>query len=328
MSSFITLTPNFSTSLVFPISNPNKTSVLTANNSLFLASSSSYDTSFKSNFPKLISVSSSSFPSTSKLQCVSSSSSSPSSDVTPSEFPLLPFGADEVLVPTESKTLHLYEARFLALLEESLTSKNKLFVHFVLDPIISSATVSGTSFAARYGCLVLIENVERLEIGALVSIRGIGRVKIVNFNQADPYLKGVVIPLQDSLPDSMDKIVSDITKLKESLYQLNSLQIKLKASKNESLQTQITNSLRWAEKESSIYCDESFIPSVAERLSFAGLQPVSGFSQSEAEVLQKEKLEAMEIKDTSKRIEKTLEFVKQNTSMIAAKLAIQSLGVQ
>lgn len=77
----------------------------------------------------------------------------------------------------------MYEARFLALLEESLISKNKLFVHFVLDPIISSATVSGTSFAARYGCLVLIENVERLEIGALVSIRGIGRVKIVNFNQ-------------------------------------------------------------------------------------------------------------------------------------------------
>ncbi|RZC54082.1 hypothetical protein C5167_012939 [Papaver somniferum] len=109
-------------------------------------------------------------------------------DVTPSEFPLLPFGADEVLVPTESKTLHLYEARFLALLEE----------------------------------------VERLEIGALVSIRGIGRVKIVNFNQADPYLKGVVIPLQDNVPDSMNKISSDITKLKESLYQLNSLQIKLK----------------------------------------------------------------------------------------------------
>lgn len=222
----------------------------------------------------------------------------------------------------------MYEARFLALLEESLISKNKLFVHFVLDPIISSATVSGTSFAARYGCLVLIENVERLEIGALVSIRGIGRVKIVNFNQADPYLKGVVIPLQDNVPDSMNKVSSDITKLKESLYQLNSLQIKLKASKDESLQTQITNSLRWAEKESSIYCEESFIPSLAERLSFAGLQPVSGFSQSESEDLQREKLEAMEMKDTSKRIEKTLEFIKQNTSMVAAKLAIQSLGVQ
>ncbi|XP_026454870.1 uncharacterized protein LOC113356077 [Papaver somniferum] len=322
MSSFITLTPNFS-SLVSPISNPNKKPLLSINNgSLFLAAAAS---SFPSNFSQLISVCSSFSSSRSFLQCVSSSSSS---DVTPSEFPLLPFGADEVLVPTESKTLHLYEARFLALLEESLISKNKLFVHFVLDPIISSATVSGTSFAARYGCLVLIENVERLEIGALVSIRGIGRVKIVNFNQADPYLKGVVIPLQDNVPDSMNKISSDITKLKESLYQLNSLQIKLKASKDESLQTQITNSLRWAEKESSIYCDESFIPSLAERLSFAGLQPVSGFSQSESEDLQREKLEAMEMKDTSKRIEKTLEFIKQNTSMVAAKLAIQSLGVQ
>ncbi|KAJ6757867.1 ATP-DEPENDENT PROTEASE LA (LON) DOMAIN PROTEIN, partial [Salix koriyanagi] len=34
------------------------------------------------------------------------------------ELPLLPFNMNEVLVPTESKTLHLYEARYLALLEE------------------------------------------------------------------------------------------------------------------------------------------------------------------------------------------------------------------
>jgi hypothetical protein len=34
------------------------------------------------------------------------------------DLPLLPFSMSEVLVPTESKTLHLYEARYLALLEE------------------------------------------------------------------------------------------------------------------------------------------------------------------------------------------------------------------
>ncbi|KAA8538696.1 hypothetical protein F0562_028323 [Nyssa sinensis] len=36
------------------------------------------------------------------------------------EFPLLPFPIDQALVPSESKTLHLYEARYLALLEEVL----------------------------------------------------------------------------------------------------------------------------------------------------------------------------------------------------------------
>lgn len=89
---------------------------------------------------------------------------------------------DQVLVPSETKTLHLYEARYLALLDESLFGTNKHFVHFVLDPIGINDTAEA-SFAARYGCLVLIEKVERLDVGALVSIRGVGRVKIVKIVQ-------------------------------------------------------------------------------------------------------------------------------------------------
>ncbi|KAH7834284.1 hypothetical protein Vadar_014541 [Vaccinium darrowii] len=34
------------------------------------------------------------------------------------ELPLLPFPMDQVLVPSESRTLHLYEARYLALLDK------------------------------------------------------------------------------------------------------------------------------------------------------------------------------------------------------------------
>ncbi|ONI35813.1 hypothetical protein PRUPE_1G555700 [Prunus persica] len=146
------------------------------------------------------------------------------------ELPLLPFSLNEVLVPSESKTLHLYEARYLGLLEESLMRKNKLFVHFVLDPIIVENSTEEASFAARNGCLVFIENVERLEVGALVSIRGIGRVKIVKFVQAP---------------------------------------------KEAQLQTRIANSLMWTEKELLLHCNEAFFPSLAERVSFAALQPIS-----------------------------------------------------
>lgn len=42
------------------------------------------------------------------------------------------------------------------------------------------------------------------------------------------------------------------------------------------MQTPTANSLVWAEKEPFIDCDEAFIPSLAERMSFVGLQPVSG----------------------------------------------------
>uniref|UniRef100_M1CJF0 ATP-dependent peptidase n=1 Tax=Solanum tuberosum TaxID=4113 RepID=M1CJF0_SOLTU len=81
-----------------------------------------------------------------------------------SELPLLPFPIDQVLVPSETKTLHLYEARYLALLEESLFKKKKFFVHFVLDPIAINDTSGEASFAARYGCLVAIEKVSLLAL--------------------------------------------------------------------------------------------------------------------------------------------------------------------
>ncbi|KAG5524841.1 hypothetical protein RHGRI_031494 [Rhododendron griersonianum] len=360
------------------------------------------------------------------------------------ELPLLPFPMDQVLVPSETKTLHLYEARYLALLDESLFGTNKHFVHFVLDPIGINDTAEA-SFAARYGCLVLIEKVERLDVGALVSIRGVGRVKIVKIVQgaigvlydtlsskmvwschkasrlvkfefianesvrrqtfrkrraglmkkvselrtlcgvdacaviygtpdaqpdvcpsppetyhvlesdslqANPYLRGTVIPMQDVVPDSLSKVSFQVVELKEALHCLNGLEIKLKAPKEALMQTQIANAVEWAEKEFSVDSYGAFFPSSIERLSFAGLQPVSGKSSTglfqnglperkyllnllrkegtptELRQLQREKLRAMEVKDTLERLNQSLEFVRNNISMVAAKLAIQSLGSQ
>lgn len=204
----------------------------------------------------------------------------------------------------------------------------KFFVLFVLDPIIIGDTLQEVSFAARNGCLVFIENVERLEVGALVSIRGIGRIKIIKFVQADPYLKGVVIPVQDRVPESVSRLSPKVMQVKEALCTLNSLEIKLKAPKEAPLQTQIANSLMWTEKELLVDCDEAFFPSLAERVSFAALQPVSGSTQSELLKLQQEKLKAMELKDTLQRLDNSLQFVKDNISLVAAKLAIQSLEMK
>lgn len=55
-----------------------------------------------------------------------------------------------------------YNANIVFVVLQSLSSK-KLFVHFVLDPIVLPGSSDGASFAARYGCLVLIENV-RLQL--------------------------------------------------------------------------------------------------------------------------------------------------------------------
>ncbi|KAM7266348.1 hypothetical protein ACFE04_004245 [Oxalis oulophora] len=250
-----------------------------------------------------------------------------SSNAVSLQLPLLPFNVNEILIPSEIKTLHLYEARYLALLEESLAGK-KHFVHFVLDPISISDTATEASFAARYACLVAIENVERLDVGALVTIRGIGRVKLVHFLQADPYLRGEVTPMQDRVSDNTSTLGSKVMSVKEALSGLNSLEVKLKAPKEASLQTQILNSLIWAEKAPSGDCDGSFIPSLAERVSFAALQPITGSSESELFKLQREKVKAMEVHDTMQRLNSSLEIIKESISVLAAKLAIQSLEMK
>lgn len=243
------------------------------------------------------------------------------------DLPLLPFSVNEVLVPSESKTLHLYEARYLALLDESLFRKNKLFVHFVLDPVAVSDSSREISFTARHACLVLIENVERLEVGALVTIRGIGRVKIIELLQVDPYLRGTILSMRDNIVQDECGLSSKVMDVKDVLHSLNSLEIKLKVPKEALLQTQILNSLTWAEKGIYVDIDQNFVPSLAERVSFAAFQPISGSTKSELQSLQLKKLKAMDIKNTLERLNKSLKLTKENISKVAAKLAIQSVEI-
>ncbi|XP_078441023.1 ATP-dependent protease La (LON) domain protein [Wolffia australiana] len=243
------------------------------------------------------------------------------------DLPLLPFPPDEVMVPSEFKTLHLYEARFLALLEESMDKGQYQFVHFVLDPLPSNPSSTELSYAARHACLVFIEKVEKLDIGALVSIRGVGRVDIIDITQSEPYLRGTIVPMQDRADRSEGETISKVAKLKESLVNLNNLEIKLKTPKDEPLQTRIRSSVIWAENEDSGLYNPAFLPAMPERVSFAALQPVSGSTQTEVLALQKRKLWAMATRDTSERLSNALELVKHNVALLAAKLAIQSVEI-
>ncbi|GLJ18476.1 hypothetical protein SUGI_0327630 [Cryptomeria japonica] len=241
------------------------------------------------------------------------------------ELPCLPFTIAEVFVPSASTTLHLYEARFLALLEEAMNERNNFFVHFVLDPVSEFGSSLVTSFAARYGCLSLIENVKPLEIGALVTIRGIGRVNIMSLTKTEPYLRGVVLPMQDEIPSDSNSVDASVEDLKLALTDLHCLQIKLKTLKDEQLQTPLWNSLRWAEKEDFLDYNKTFVPRLAERISFAALQPVVGATVSEIQGLLQARLEAMESRSTVKRLESVMKLVNESKALIAAKLAIQSL---
>ncbi|CAK9162685.1 unnamed protein product [Ilex paraguariensis] len=59
-----------------------------------------------------------------------------------------------------------------------------------------------------------------------------------------------------------------------------------------------------------------------------GFTTLTGSTQSELLKLQKEKLRAMDIKDTLERLDKSLQLVNGNVSVVAAELAIQSVELQ
>lgn len=52
---------------------------------------------------------------------------------------------------------------------------------------------------------------------------------------------------------------------------------------------------------------------------------MAGASQSELLKLQREKMIAMDVRDTLERLKRSIQLAKDNISILAAKLAIQSL---
>lgn len=241
------------------------------------------------------------------------------------ELPCLPFNPAEVFIPTAAKTLHLYEARFLALLEEAIGKYNNMFAHIVIEPVADSREEGVLSFVTKYGCLAQIETVRRMDIGALVTIRGVGRVNLAKLTQMEPFLKGSLLPMHDAPSTESEDLDAAVKELKSVLADVQQLQIKLRTSKDELLQTPLENSLQWAEKELVQDLAKNFVPSKAESLSFAALQPVTSASAAELHALLQERLYAMEGTNTLQRLQTVTKHAEKNRASLAAKVALQSL---
>lgn len=164
-----------------------------------------------------------------------------------------------------------------------------------------------------------------MDVGALVTIRGVGRVHLAKLTQLEPFLKGMLMPVHDKpLADTL-AISTAVQGLQLVLADIHQLQMKLRASKLELLQTPLENALHWAEKGVVEGVGKSFLPCKAESFSFAPLQPVTGSSAKELHALLQERIYAMEITDTLQRLQNVIKHAQQNRASLAAKVALQSL---
>lgn len=78
---------------------------------------------------------------------------------------------------------------------QSLNKGQKQFVHFVLDPVPSSGSSTGASYAARYGCLVYIENVSLNVIITLWRNSILNHLHVFVLDPNDVYLPCIHVPV-------------------------------------------------------------------------------------------------------------------------------------
>jgi len=135
------------------------------------------------------------------------------------ELGCLPFPPEDVMLVGQTKRLHLYEARFLALLEDAIKKQNpdkplqmtdeaiemdlengKLEggpLGYVVQSVVLPGPDEGQVAFAGVASLLAITKFRRLRVGAHVSVQCVGRVRLDGLEGGDPFLFAAVSPLPD-----------------------------------------------------------------------------------------------------------------------------------
>ena len=113
----------------------------------------------------------------------------------PKEVCILPFPYQEVLLQGETKQLRLYEERFIKLFEDC--TQNHCGV-VAMGMIASSGIIQTVPLAE-------VEAYNRMSgFGIFVTVRVVGRAKLLEVVQQEPYIKAVCTELTDKLPPNLE----------------------------------------------------------------------------------------------------------------------------
>jgi Lon protease-like protein len=107
------------------------------------------------------------------------------------------------MLPGEEKTLHLYEARYLAMFDQVITRYDSMFAHVLLSHERKALAAAGT--------LVRISEWTRLELGVKVKLEAIGRLRVSAVEQLSlPFITATVSFVDDDddlavIPELLEK---------------------------------------------------------------------------------------------------------------------------
>eukprot|EP00195_Chlamydomonas_chlamydogama_P001091 CAMPEP_0202918050 /NCGR_PEP_ID=MMETSP1392-20130828/72530_1 /ASSEMBLY_ACC=CAM_ASM_000868 /TAXON_ID=225041 /ORGANISM="Chlamydomonas chlamydogama, Strain SAG 11-48b" /LENGTH=283 /DNA_ID=CAMNT_0049610987 /DNA_START=96 /DNA_END=944 /DNA_ORIENTATION=+ len=186
-----------------------------------------------------------------------------------------------------TKTLHLYEDHFKALIEEAWASEQKVFATAVLEPFTGQGQgvdpdampgtyVGGHNFMLSCGCLCKIVDCKPYSGGYLVRMRGEGRLGISGLAQVEPYMRASVYSLLDQpvTANQTGEVRVKLEELEEVMRDVQNLASKFRSDETASIQ----QAMWWVHRAAMV---PGVMPRPRDMQPPAAAQHVSGVSGSE-----------------------------------------------
>jgi len=194
----------------------------------------------------------------------------------------LPFPYEDVILQGETKQLRLYEDRFIKLFDKCQTEHHGM---------VCMGLLTEGSGIVQTAALCEIEDFNRSnEFGIFTTIRVVGRIKLLELTQMEPYICGICSEVIDEVPPSLDlpnmvadgiqSLVSELSMLELRLYQAKIWKESEKRKLNEPIteseeddidmrqkivQAALDGSLNY-EGQEKFSCDSSIVDSAGNKL--------------------------------------------------------------
>jgi len=263
-------------------------------------------------------------------------------------LPALPFPPEEVLLPGATKKLHLYEARFLALLDAARGREGEcadLFCHAVLLPVSEDPFGGGGGGYVRAAhCAVgRVLEVERLGVGCLVTVRGEAPAQVTSLARAgeeSPFLHANLTLAEDAPFDAEcggeEVAEAAALALRETLGEVVALAERVEALKappesalgEASAAGALKAALAWAEAAEPVRLGgRRWGGAGAATASFAALHAAPEASDTERRALLERQLAAIEERDVDQRIRLAVHHAEEARAALAAKASLLALNL-
>ncbi|CAM9612642.1 unnamed protein product [Chrysoparadoxa australica] len=260
----------------------------------------------------------------------------------------LPFPAQDCLITGETKELHLYEARFLALFEKSLQDH--------------SGVVAGLLFAGEQSLLTVMPvcdvlNWERKEVGVHVKLRCVGRAQLVQLGEAEEgYLTAQVREMRDrdvAVPDTERTSPVQLAELGEELYKMHDTCMELEQKIGKAATAEVSAAMEENDDPKSIqwgheaYSDTGFKNSLRDQVqrrvaviaspSAANGQGAALDDMDEMDMLShtilscfdpKIRLQSLAMTSIRERLEAASLLLKKRQKLLAAKSALSQISFE